>query len=162
MKSYHKGEHSMSKRCKVLLIIHILLGLFSTSLSAESLSNKNYGSVVVSKVTSIYDGDTFRVTLEGYPDIIGYRMGIRVNGIDTPEMRGKCQQEKDLARLAKQLTVTQLRKAKEIELRNMKRGKYFRIVADVYVDNKNLGQMLINKKLAVIYDGGHKAKDWCQ
>ena len=56
----------------------------------------------------------------------------------------------------------QLRAAKKIELRNMKRGKYFRIVADVYVDGKSLGDMLIKRSLAVPYDGGHKGKDWCK
>jgi len=162
MKSYHKVGESMSKNNSLKITMSIIFLLFTLTLSAESLSNKNYGSVMVSEVTSIYDGDTFRVLLEGYPEIIGYRMGIRVNGIDTPEMRGKCPQEKTLARKAKELTVAELRKAKTIELRNMKRGKYFRIVADVYVDNKNLGEMLIEQKLAVPYDGGHKAKDWCQ
>ncbi len=146
-------------RVNFLLIITLL---FSLALHGESLSNKNYGSTVVSKVTSIYDGDTFRANLVGYPEIVGYRIGIRVNGIDTPEMRGKCQKEKDLARKAKQFAVTKLRAAKKIELRNMKRGKYFRIVADVYVDNHNLGTMLIENHLAVPYDGGHKAKDWCR
>ncbi len=134
----------------------------TTLLQAESLSKLEFGDVVVSEVTSIYDGDTFRVNLAGYPKLIGYRIGIRVNGIDTPEMRGKCAQEKALAREAKQVTVAALRAAKKIELKNMKRGKYFRIVADVYVDGKNLGALLIAKNLAVMYDGGHKAKDWCE
>ena len=143
---------------------YIVMILFSTvlSLSAESLSNKKYGSVVVSEVTSIYDGDTFRANIKEYPDLIGYRIGIRINGIDTPEMRGKCLKEKTLAKEAKQFTVSQLRAAKKIDLRNMKRGKYFRIVADVYVDDKNLAQMLIDNNLAVVYDGGRIAKDWCQ
>ncbi len=132
------------------------------TLSAESISNKNYGSVVVSEVTSIYDGDTFRANIKEYPELIGYRIGVRVNGIDTPEMRGKCLKEKKLARAAKQFSVEKLRGAKKIELRNMKRGKYFRIVADVYVDGESLGIMLIEQGLAVVYDGGHKAKDWCQ
>jgi len=147
------------KRVRLLLVITLLCNL---SLYAEALSNKNYGNTLVSEVTSIYDGDTFRANLAGYPEIIGYRIGIRVNGIDTPEMRGKCQKEKDLARKAKQFAVTKLRSAKKIELRNMKRGKYFRIVADVYVDNRNLGTLLIENHLAVPYDGGHKAKDWCR
>ncbi len=116
----------------------------------------------MSEVTSIYDGDTFRANIQEYPEIMGYRIGIRVNGIDTPEMRGKCQKEKTLAKKAKQFSVEKLRGAKTIELRNMKRGKYFRIVADVYVDGKSLGGMLIDQELAVVYDGGHKAKDWCQ
>ncbi|GAA78057.1 hypothetical protein P20495_0547 [Pseudoalteromonas sp. BSi20495] len=76
-------------------------------------------------------------------------------------MRGKCKQEKDLARKAKQVTVEALRSAKAIELRNTKRGKYFRIVADVFVDNKNLTDILISSGLGVSYGGGTKAKDWC-
>ena len=140
----------------------LLLGLSTATLHAEALSKKNYGDVVVTEVTSIYDGDTFRANIDSYPELLGYRIGIRVNGIDTPEMRGRCEKEKLLARKAKQFAVTALRSAKKVELRNMKRGKYFRIVADVYVDGKNLGEALISHKLAVPYDGGHKAKDWCR
>ncbi len=55
-----------------------------------------------------------------------------------------------------------LRGAKVIELRNMKRGKYFRIVADVLVDDVNLSEILVDSKLAVRYDGGTKTKDWCK
>jgi len=147
---------------KQLFRLVLITSIFHIILHAEAISNKNYGSVVVSEVTSIYDGDTFRANIQEYPEIVGYRIGIRVNGIDTPEMRGKCQKEKDLAKKAKQFSVAKLRGAKKIELRNMKRGKYFRIVADVYVDGKSLGGMLIDHKLAVVYDGGRKAKDWCQ
>jgi endonuclease YncB( thermonuclease family) len=146
---------------RVLKSVPLLLVL-QLSGYAEPISNKNYGSALVSEVTSIYDGDTFRADLKGYPEIIGDRIGIRINGIDTPEMRGECQKEKRLARQAKQFVVTQLRSAKRVELRNMKRGKYFRIVADVYVDGKNLGDMLISNTMAVSYDGGTKAKDWCR
>jgi len=77
-------------------------------------------------------------------------------------MRGKCEQEKVLARKAKQYTVTMLRNAKTIELRNMQRGKYFRVVADVYADGQSVGEGLVREGLAVVYDGGKKVKDWCQ
>ena len=152
----------MKRTLRQYAVILLSASILSVTLHAESISNKVYGSAVVSEVTSIYDGDTFRAILKGYPEIIGYRIGVRINGIDTPEMRGQCQKEKKLARQAKEMTVTQLRGAKKIELRNMKRGKYFRIVADVYVDGKNLGDMLIKRSLAVPYDGGHKGKDWCE
>ena len=152
----------MKKIVFKLMFTSVIMAILSVSIHAEAISNKNYGSVSVSEVTSIYDGDTFRVNIAEYPELLGYRIGIRVNGIDTPEMRGKCAQEKALARKAKQFTVAKLRAAKSIELRNMKRGKYFRIVADVYVDEQNLGDMLIQEKLAVAYDGGHKGKDWCR
>ena len=127
-----------------------------------SLQAKEYGNITINEVTSIYDGDTFRVNIKGYPSIVGERVPIRINGVDTPEMRGKCVKEKTLAREAKQFTVSKLRDAKVIELRHMQRGKYFRIVADVYVDDKSLADLLIQDNLAVRYDGGAKIKDWCK
>lgn len=160
-KSYHKAHEQMNmESIRSFTILSVLI--FSLPMYAESITNKEYGSVRVSEVTSIYDGDTFRANIQGYPDIVGNRIGVRINGIDTPELRGKCEKEKALARKAKQFSVDKLRQAKKIELRHMKRGKYFRIVADVYVDDQNLGKMLIEKELAVVYDGGHKGKDWCQ
>lgn len=136
--------------------------LFFVFLEATSLKNMKFENVKVDKITSIYDGDTFRVNIKEYSPIIGERIPIRINGIDTPEMRGKCVKEKTLAREAKQLTVSLLRTAKTIELKNIQRGKYFRIVADVYADNQNLAYILIKNKLAVKYDGGTKIKDWCK
>ena len=76
----------------------------------------------------------FYVNLKGYLTIIGEHIPVRVLGIDAPEIRGKCQLEKVKARKAKQYTVQALRTAKTIELRSIQRGKYFRILADVYVD----------------------------
>lgn len=137
-----------------LIFILFLPGLVSAS-------DKTYGYVIVDEVTSIYDGDTFRVNIHSWPTVSGERIPVRVNGIDTPEMRGKCQSEKDRARKAKQFTVQTLRTAKTIELRNIQRGKYFRLVADVYTDGKSLAEGLINKQFAVRYDGGTKI-NWCK
>lgn len=124
-------------------------------------SDNNYGDVFVSEVTSIYDGDTFRVNINSWPSIIGERIAIRVKGVDTPELRGKCQYEKELARKAKQHTVYLLRRANRIELQNIERGKYFRILADVVLDGNDLGESLIRNGLAVKYDGGAKV-EWCE
>lgn len=140
-----------------------LLAVFlMCAMPLAALAEKTYGGVTIAKVTSIYDGDTFRVNIPNYPPIIGQHIGIRINGVDTPEMRGKCEQERVLARKAKQYTVTVLRNAKTIELHDMQRGKYFRIVADVYADGQSVGEGLVRKGLAVVYDGGKKVKDWCQ
>ncbi len=119
-----------------------------------------YGSVYISEVRSIYDGDTFKANIKEWPPIIGERVTIRINGIDTPEMRAKCKKEKDLARKAKQFTVGMLRNAKEIQLRNIKRGKYFRIIADVYADGISIAEQLLQHNLAYRYSGG-KRKGWC-
>ena len=130
-------------------------------LHAVSVNDKDFGTAVA-VVTSIYDGDTFRADIAGYPEIIGERIGIRINGIDTPEMRGKCDLEKALARRAKEVTVSILRSAKRVELHHMKRGKYFRIVADVFADGKSVAEALLEQGLAVPYDGGKKVRDWCR
>lgn len=138
-------------------VVYGLLGLSSHAVSAP----KVYGDAIVSEVRSIYDGDSFKVHIEGWPDIIGKSMGIRVAGVDTPEMRGKCPQEKKLAQKAKKHTVAMLRQGRVVELRNMQRGKYFRIVASVYIDGVSLSDSLIDAKLAYPYNGGKK-QSWCK
>jgi endonuclease YncB( thermonuclease family) len=120
----------------------------------------SYGNATVSEVTSIYDGDTFRANIEGFPPIVGEHIPIRISGNDTPELRGKCDKEKQVARLAKQFTVELLRAAKNITLQNIKRGNYFRLIADVHIDGNNIGELLIKYGHAVSYDGGTKA-GWC-
>ena len=137
-------------------LITLLLCLLSFSATA-----KIYGNTTVTEVTSIYDADTFRVNLKGYPPIIGERIPVRVLGVDAPELRGKCDTEKLAARQAKQYTVQALRSAKTIELRNMQRGKYFRILADVYIDGNSLADDLIKSGHARAYDGG-KRLSWCE
>lgn len=134
----------------------LLLCILSFTVSA-----KDYGDIIISSVTSIYDADTFRANIEGYPPIVGERVPVRVLGVDAPELRGKCESEKIKAREAKQYTVAALRSAKVIELRNIKRGKYFRILADVYIDGVSLAESLIIGGHARPYDGG-KRKGWCK
>ncbi|MES1941412.1 nuclease [Salinisphaera sp. T5B8] len=75
-------------------------------------------------------------------------------------MRGKCQADKELARKAMQFTVAALRNASTIELRNIERRKYFRIVAEVEIDGRDLDRQLIGVGLARSYDGGARA-GWC-
>jgi endonuclease YncB( thermonuclease family) len=45
-------------------------------------------------------------------------------------------------------------------LKNIKRGKYFRLIADVYVDGVSLGEQLIKQGHAVKFIGKAK-KAWC-
>lgn len=150
--------YRFSKPFKIITLTSILIA----SPALASLKNKTYGSLHVAAVTSVYDADTFRVNIANVPAVIGERMAIRLAGIDAAEIRGKCEKEKKLAREAKQFTVSLLRGAKTIELQNVKRGKYFRFIADVILDNKiNLSNELIKHGHAVRYDGGKKVKDWC-
>lgn len=121
---------------------------------------QTYGDVRVSRVTTIYDGDTFTATIDSWPGIAGKNIGVRIYGIDTPELRGKCKREIELARLAKKKTVAMIRSAKAIELKQMRRDKFFRIDAEVVTDGKSIAQALISAGLAVPYYGDKKAT-WC-
>lgn len=136
----------------------VAASLFSTAGLAD---DRIYAErVSVTEVTSIYDADTFRADISGWPRVVGERMSIRINGVDAPEIRGKCQQEKLAAREAKQFTVAMLRGARQIELRDVRRGKYFRLLADVYADGKSVAAALIAAGLARPYDGGTRG-GWC-
>jgi len=130
-------------------------------LSINTYAAKQYGSVTVSKVISVYDGDTFRVNIDSLPPIVGKNIPVRLEGVDTPEINGKCQYEKDLALEARDFVRSKLSNAVEILLNDLQRGKYFRIVAKVYIDGVSLEEELLQNGLAYQYNGGKKS-NWCK
>ena len=111
-------------------------------LATPCLAWENYGTVVVERVVSVYDGDTFKVDIEGWPPLIGKAMPIRIADIDCPEIRGGSVSDKIAAKAAREQLRGLLISADVIELRNVRRGKYFRIVADVFVDGVDVKTML--------------------
>jgi micrococcal nuclease len=143
------------------ILLYFFIGIFFITSKALYANDQNYGDIKVDYIGTVYDGDTFFVTIKQWPNIIGENIPIRLKGVDTPEMKGACYQEILKAREAKKFTVQRLRSAKKVELKNMNRDKYFRIDADVFIDGKNLAQELINNRLGVSYSGGVKI-DWCQ
>jgi endonuclease YncB( thermonuclease family) len=149
--------YAFSKKLKLLWFSIALNPFFSCSSFAQD--NPDIPNV---EFVRCYDADTCRFNIKGYPDLIGKDIPIRVNGIDAPEIRGKCQKEKDLAIRARDFTISFLRSGSNIELRKPQRGKYFRIVADVYVDGVNLADRLLEANLAIVYTGNKKNKDWCE
>ena len=136
---------------KILMIIFIFI--LCNSLKAIE---KTYGDLVVSKLVSVYDGDTFTVNLFNTPDIIGEKISVRMSGVDTQEIKDKDATKRAKAQLAKKFTLDKLIKAKVITLKNIKRDKYFRLDAEVYVDTENLGESLIKQGLGYAYYGGTK------
>lgn len=130
-------------------------------LISSAINANEYGDIVVSRVTNVYDGDTFRVDIDQWPALIGKNAPIRINNIDTPELRAKCPNEKRLALLAKNFTQEKLQQAGIIELKNLNRGKYFRITADVFIDGENLADSLLAAGFARIYSGKNKKQSWC-
>jgi endonuclease YncB( thermonuclease family) len=84
---------------------------------------------------------------------------VRLNGIDTPEMKGKGveEEEKVAAKLARDF-VSNLALNKYVRLENIESEKYGRILADVYIGDIHLNGLLLKERYAVKYDGGAKIK----
>ena len=107
-----------------------------------------------------YDGDTCYVTMPALPKALS-KMTVRILGIDTPELRGKCAKEKELAMKARIFANNTFREARVIEFKDLKWDKYGgRILSNVYLDGYLYADMIINEQLAVPYDGGKK-EGWC-
>ena len=123
------------KKLAFLILPFLLLPSYSLA--------KSFGDYEGAIYVRNYDGDTVTFNLPGLHPIIGEKISIRVNGIDTPEIRGKCEKEKYDTKQAKEMVADILKDAEQINLKNMERGKYFRIAADVIVDGENLADMLI-------------------
>ena len=108
-----------------------------------------------------YDGDTLRITMPGLPLELS-EMLVRVTGVDTPEIRGKCEAEKTRAIQARDFVIRSLAEARSVSFCNPKWGKYAgRVLADVMVDGKSLAAILIERGLGRPYGGGRR-KGWCQ
>jgi len=107
-----------------------------------------------------YDGDTCYILIPGLPKKLE-KMSIRILGIDTPEIRGECAKEKELALEARAFANKVFRQAKDIKYKNLAWGKYGgRLLSDVYLDGKLYADMIIKEGLARPYDGKTK-KGWC-
>ena len=52
------------------------------------------------------------------------------------------------------------RKAITIELKNPQRDKYFRVLAEVWIDGESLGEKLKSDGLAKEYDGEGARPEW--
>ena len=65
------------------------------------------------QVVEVYDGDTFKIDLQGVHPLFGDKLPIRVKGIDTPELRGTTEEIKALAEQARELTENTLKGAGE-------------------------------------------------
>ena len=121
------------------------------------------------RVIKCYDGDTITVAFRTPGDDQIYRQGVRLDGIDCPELHPKqgnssdkqLESERECAQLAQKF-VADLILGKVVCLSNIKHEKYGRALATVSIDGINLNKMLVANRLAVAYDGGTKIcpSDW--
>jgi endonuclease YncB( thermonuclease family) len=112
------------------------------------------------RVIKVYDADTITIVSKlPYNESPMYRLSVRLNGIDTPEIKGKgvLDEEKEAAKQAQEF-VSNLVLNKYVILDNIASEKYGRILADVYIGDIHLNNLLLKERHAVKYDGGTKIK----
>ena len=111
-------------------------------------------------VLQVLDGDTFNVNLHVW---IGQNIetSVRIDGIDAPEMKGKCTKERNMAESARQ-EVLKLLSNGQVKIYDIRLEKYAgRVLAKAETsDGVNIGQYLIKKGLAREYHG-EKRQPWC-
>ena len=96
------------KRIAFLILPYLLLPSYSYA--------KSYGDYQGAVYIRNYDGDTITFNLPGLHPIISEKISIRVNGIDTPEIKRKCEKEKYDAKQAQQMVADILKDADQIVL----------------------------------------------
>ena len=140
--------------CLTLFITLYVILPITANASAAMLNLREYKGRVC------YDGDTCYVQMAALPKTLR-KMSVRVLGIDTPEIRGKCDKEKELALKAREFANKTFSEAKIIKFSDLKWDKYGgRILSNVYLDGYLYADMIINEGLARPYDGGSK-EGWC-
>ena len=99
------------------------------------------------RVIKVYDGDTITIAstiaIKNSPL---YRFSVRLNGIDTPEIKGSDEIEKRVALMARDALVKKIL-YKDVELINVKTEKYGRLLAEVVFNGENMNEWMISKRL---------------
>ena len=100
-------------------------------------------------VNYIVDGDTVDVMVDlGFN--IFHKVRLRLNGINTPELRDADPEKRALGVEARR-RVIELLQGREVVIESKKTDKYGRWLADIYLESVNINQQLIAEGLAVPY-----------
>ena len=100
------------------------------------------------------------VTIPYVPKIFGDVLLVRIAGIETPEILGHCEKEKELAIKARNFVNTLLENAKEIELYDLERGEHFNLTARIMANGENVSKLLLDQKFAKPVTSKGKP-NWC-
>ncbi len=114
---------------------------------------------VEAEVVAVRDGDTIAVRARVWPGHLVVR-DVRLRGVDTPELRGACEAERQQALEAKTFAETVV--GDSVRLANIEDGKYAgRVVADVLTGSGDLAALLVESGHGRAYGGGRR-QSWCE
>ncbi|MFN3658611.1 MAG: thermonuclease family protein [Pseudolabrys sp.] len=112
------------------------------------------------EVLRVFDGDTFEARVRIWPGM-DVTTRVRLRGIDTPEMKGQCEDERTKAAAARE-ALSRILSEGGVGVWRIGQDKYGgRVDADVSTQRTaDVGEALIARGLARRYDGGRR-DGWC-
>jgi endonuclease YncB( thermonuclease family) len=139
-----------------------VLAIFCFLLAVAPLSAGEFlPGPVPATVLRVIDGDSLvvRATIWLGQEV---ETTVRLLGVDTPELRGKCSEERKLATRSRQLTARLAQQGADITLREIQFGKFAgRVLARVVTaGGVDVGEALIEAGLGREYHGGRRVS-WC-
>lgn len=146
------------------LILPALAALFPPEASAAPSIVSPRRDVIAGpirgEVVDIIDGDTVSVRLHVWIGQI-VETHVRIDGIDTPEIKGKCEAERDKAITARN-EIRKLVNGQQIVLSNIRLEKYAGRVLAVAKNAQgvDIARHMIDKGLARAYAGARR-DSWC-
>ena len=116
-------------------------------------------NIYEAQVIRVVDGDTVDVRIAVWLDL-HQTARIRIRGLDTPELKGECENERGLARMAQAFAMMNI--GQKVFVTAVDYDKFGgRYDADVRLaSGKLLSELLIENRLARSYNGG-KRQSWC-
>jgi micrococcal nuclease len=102
-------------------------------------------------VDRVVDGDTIDVTIDlGFN--IWVKERLRLYGLNTPETRTKDLEEKERGLKAKKYVENQVNSnGGQIQVLSLGKGKYGRVLAEIWVGKNNINELLIANNHAEVY-----------
>ena len=109
------------------------------------------------KLDRVVDGDTIDVVIDLGFSIL-HKCRVRLFGIDTPESRTRNLDEKARGKLAKDFLSYCLASSDDHVIKTSVdgKGKFGRVLGEIYCDGKNINLLMIDKHHAVAYKGQSK------
>lgn len=144
---------------RLSFIVHLMLA-FTLSAPVAAAGEGTLAGPVPAEVERVVDGDTLAVRAQIWLDQ-DVRVLVRLRGIDAPEGRARCEEERRLAARAKAY-LTAAVSGGPVTLSAVEGGKYHgRVLADVTTaEGRDVSGALLRTGLARPY-GGAKRGTWC-
>lgn len=129
--------------------------LLAALLPSCAASSTDCGGVIEVRFVRCIDGDTFVCEIPGgRPQELMGNDSVRIRGIDAPELHDRSPEARQRALESKAYLERRLSEARRIELRCPAKDKYFRILADVFIDGSGVAREMLERGLAAPYSGG--------